>query len=145
MRSLNLWLITFIGACALLLTALALPTLDHRPLSHWAMNVGAYASALTISLLYLAAWFIAPAKHRGSQLVMLSTYIPTLLISLVTGAVWGAVGHVMETESMDFNSALNRAGTLLYIGYILSLAVFSCAGLYLVRARKQHGTQAAQV
>lgn len=144
MRSLNLWLISFICACALMLTLLALPTLGHRPLAHWALNIGACASALLISLLYLAAWFIAPASHERSQVVVLSTYLPTLLISLVTGALWGTVGHVVETEGVGLATALHRTGPLIYIGYLLTLTVFSGAALYLLRARMRHESHAPQ-
>lgn len=141
MRSLNLFLLLIIGACALLLILIALPTFGHRPLAHWAMNVGIWVSALVISLLYLGAWLIAPAKHQKSQVVIISTYLPALLIGLLTGAMWGAVGHVMQTEDLDFTSAFDGAGSLIYIGYLLVFIITISTALYLTRVRKRHVAQ----
>lgn len=94
-----------------------------------------------ISLLYLGAWLIAPAKHQKSQVVIISTYLPALLIGLLTGAMWGAVGHAMQTEDLDFKSAVDRAGSLIYIGYLLVLIITVSTALYLTRVRKRHAAQ----
>ncbi|WP_157699339.1 hypothetical protein [Pseudomonas sp. M30-35] len=97
------------------------------------------------SLLYLGAWLIAPATDQKSQVVILSTYLPTLLIGMLTGAVWGAVGHVMQTEGLDLKSAVVRAGSLIYIGYLLVLSITISTALYLTRVRKRHAAQTAQL
>ncbi len=64
MRQLNLSLISIIGACALLLTIIALPTLGERALAHWALTVGALFSAVVISLFYVVTALIAAKSHK---------------------------------------------------------------------------------
>lgn len=137
MRSLNLWLISFICACALILALMVLPTFGQQPLAHWALNVGVWVSALVISLLYLGISLIAPSEHQRSKVVLLSTYLPTLLIGLPTGTLWGAVGHLMQVEGLEFKEALDSAGSPIYIGYSLVLIITISTALYLLRIHKQ--------
>lgn len=89
MHKLNLRLISCIGVCALLLTIIALPTLGERALAHWALTVGAFFSALVISLLYVITALIAVKSHKASHTIILATYIPALVICSITGALWG--------------------------------------------------------
>ncbi len=136
MRTLNISLIATIGAFALLLTLIALPTLGERPLSHWAMSVGALASASAISLIYIIISLMPKIDHKRSHSAVLYTYIPCLIISVITGSSWGLVGHAMETEKMNFETAFWYAENFIYGGYLFTATIFSITLIYLIKQRK---------
>ena len=136
MRPLNLSLISIIGACALLLTIIALPTLGERAPAHWALTVGALFSAVVISLFYVVTALIAAKSHKTSHIIILATYIPALVIGSITGALWGIVGHLMETEKVDFNTAFSSIELILYSGYALTLLILACTLTYVVKQRR---------
>lgn len=136
MHKLNLRLISCIGVCALLLTIIALPTLGERALAHWALTVGAFFSALVISLLYVITALIAVKSHKASHTIILATYIPALVICSITGALWGIVGHLMETEKVDFYTAFSSIEFILYSGYALTVLILACTLTYVVKQRR---------
>lgn len=136
MRTLNISLISATGAFALLLTSIAYPTLGERPLSHWALNVGAFSSASLISLLYIFTSLIPPLDHKKSHSVVLTTYFICLVIATFTGAFWGVVGHVMETEKVDFETAFWHVEIMIYSGYILTTAILSSTLFYIIKQRR---------
>lgn len=117
--------------------AIAYPTLGDRPLSHWALNVGMFSSATLVSTIYSASVFISPSSHRKSQLVILLSYFPALIISIITGSLWGLVGHVMETQNLGFKIAFEESGTMIYGGYSIVMLVYSCTAIYLASQRRQ--------
>lgn len=133
MRTLNFILISAIGVFTLLLTLIAMPTLGERPLSHWALTMGMFSSASVVSLLYAAASLIPPTAHKKSQTVVLATYFPTLVISVITGAFWGLVGHVMETQKTTFETAFYNVNTIIYCGYGVAALIFIGSLIYLIK------------
>jgi hypothetical protein len=137
MRTLNLSLISATGAFALLLTIIALPTLGERPLSHWALTVGAFSSAALISLFYFIAPLISESDNRKSQKIILASYLTSLILSTITGAFWSVVGHVMETESVDFKTAFWHVEIMVYGGYFITTLIFISTIIYLIKQRKK--------
>lgn len=145
MRTLNISLISATGAFALLLTSIAYPTLGERPLSHWALNVGAFSSASLISLIYIITSLIPPLNHKKSHSVVLATYFPCLIVATFTGAFWGIVGHVMETEKVDFETAFWHAEIMIYSGYLLAAVILSSTLCYLIKQRRNSVRAAVRV
>jgi hypothetical protein len=140
MRTLNLSLISAVGAFALLLTAVALPTLDDRPLASWALVVGVFSSASVVSILYFVAALIPSTLHRRSHSVILATYFPALIIGAITGGFWGIVGHLMEAEKLAFGAAFEPAMPIIYGGYSLAALILFCAVLYAMKHRRHEAS-----
>ena len=117
-------------------TIIALPTLGDRPLSHWAQTVGAFSHAFLISVIFLGFSLIPPPEHRKSQIILLTIYPLSLILLTITGGIWGVVGHVMETENVDFKTAFWYAQITIYGGYFINLLILSCTFVYLFRLRR---------
>ncbi|WP_374981059.1 hypothetical protein PSGK_07545 [Pseudomonas solani] len=97
--------------------------------------MGIWLSALAVSVLYLASWLLARKAHGRSHAVVLWTYLPALVISLITGASWGVVGHVMETEKADFATAFDYSMLIFAAGYGVVVLLYCGALAYVVRKR----------
>ena len=145
MRKLNLSLMSSIGVLALCLTLIAIPTIEARELSHWALVVGVFSSATAISVLYAIAAFIPHAEHKKSHSVILVTYFLALIIGTITGGFWGVVGHVMETEKLDFSAAFGYVMPLIYGGYSLAALILCGALVYSIKHRKHNSSIASGV
>lgn len=137
MRAWNLILTSLVGAFALLLLVVALPTYGERPLAHWALNVGAYTTVLAASLIYLLLQLRTPEFPSKSHVIILLTYLPVAVLSAMAGAFWGVVGHVMETEHLRFAAALPSAVMPLLTFYSLALLITLLTALYLRRISKR--------
>lgn len=133
MRAWNLIITSVVGAFALLLLVVALPTYGARPLAHWALNVGAYITVLTTTFIYLLLQLRTPEFPSKRQVIILLTYLPVTILSAIGGAFWGVVGHAMETEHLNFAAALPYAVIPLLTFYSLALLTTLFTFLYVRR------------
>jgi hypothetical protein len=133
MRAWNLILTSIVGAFALLLLVVALPTYGERPLAHWALNVGAYTTVLATALIYLLVQLRTPQLPNKSHVIILLSYLSVTVLSAIGGAFWGVVGHAMETEHLLFATALPYAVIPLLTFYSLALLTTLLTVVYVRR------------
>lgn len=123
MRVINFGLISIVMALVLLLLCVAAPTLGNRPNAHWALHVGAYSTVLFTSFIYLLLQIRTPAAPVKPNAIILATYIPAVILSAISGALWAVVGHVMDTEYVGLIAVLAPAIPSLVASYTLTLAI----------------------
>lgn len=94
-----------------------------------------WLSAAVVSALYMVSWLLASKVQGRPHFVVLWTYMPALVISLITGASWGVEGHVMEIEKADFATAFDYSMLIFSVGYGLVVMLYCIALIYVIRKR----------
>lgn len=132
MRAVNIVIISIVVAFALLLLCVALPTFGYRSNGAWALTVGASFTVLVTSLIYLLLQILTPAISGKLNAIILATYLPAVVLSVISGSFWSVVGHVMDTEGSGFTAALPAAFASLVASYSLTMILIFCSSLYVI-------------
>ncbi|WP_397380678.1 hypothetical protein [Pseudomonas sp.] len=136
MRSPIVWFMLSIGLLGALLSLRLLLSQGDLALSHWMLQLGLLASVSLTSLCFVLITLTVPGWHPRGRVIVLLLYLLALFTSLITGAMWGVVGHVISSQQLPFIEAMQYALWPLLIGAALTLALLMGALGYVVILRR---------
>lgn len=144
MHSPLVWLM--LSVCALSTVKSLQLLLDHSALtlSHWMLQLGLFTAAGLTSLSFTLITLAVPGWHRRGRVIVFLLYLLALFSSLITGAMWGVVGHVISHQQLPFFEATQYALWPLLIGAILTLGLLLGALSYVLILRREGMPHAPQ-
>ena len=137
MRSPIIWLMLSVCALSAVQSLRLLLSHSELALSHWMLQLGLFATAGLTSLSFVLITLAVPNSYPRGRVIVFLLYLLALFCSLITGAMWGVVGHMISSQRLPFAEATQYALWPLLIGAALTLALLFGALAYVMTLRRE--------